>query len=152
MQGRETTVIPETIIDSIMLELKKERITDMRRIKPLMMRGILKRLGASRYYEHITTIIRMINGLPPIRISPELEDKIKCMFKEVQPAYSRVCPSSRTNFLQYNFCIGRILMLLGEPELAGYFPLLKSREKQAQQDAIWRSICAELGWKYMPSL
>lgn len=152
IQGRETTVIPESIVDSIMLELKKERMTDMRRITPRMMRGILKRLGASRYYEHITTIIRMINGLPPIRISPELEEKIKCMFKEVQPAYSRVCPSTRTNFLQYNFCIGRILLLLDEPELASHFPPLKSREKQAQQDAIWRSICAELKWKYMPSL
>ena len=152
IQGRETTVIPEALVDSIMLELKKERVTDMRNLNNRMIRGILKRLGASRYYEHITTIIRTINGLPPVRISPELEEKIKNMFREIQPAYNRVCPSNRTNFLQYNFCIARILLLLGEPELASYFPPLKSREKQCTQDAIWKSVCKELGWKYMPSL
>ena len=152
VQGRETTVIPENLIDSIMLELKKERVTDMRNITPKMMRGILKRLGSSKYYEHITTIIRLINGQPPLRISPELEDKIKAMFKEVQPAFSRVCPATRSNFLQYNYVISRILLLLNEPELASYFPPLKSREKQAMAESTWKAICADLGWPFMPSI
>ena len=152
VQGRETTAIPESLIDSIMLELKKERVTDMRNITPKMMRGILKRLGSSKYYEHITTITRLINGQPPLRISPELEDKVKAMFKEVQPAFSRVCPATRSNFLQYNYVISRILLLLSEPELASYFPPLKSREKQAMAESTWKSICADLGWPFMPSI
>ena len=152
IQGRESTVIPENLVDSIMLELKKERVTDMRNITPKMMRGILKRLGSSKYYEHITTIIRTINGLPPLRISPELEDKIKSMFKEVQPAFSRVCPATRSNFLQYNYVISRILLLLGEPELASYFPPLKSREKQAMAESTWKAICHDLSWPFMPSI
>lgn len=152
IQGRESTVIPETLVDAIMLELKKERVTDMRNITPKMMRGILKRLGSSKYYEHITTIIRTINGLPPLRISPELEDKIKSMFKEVQPAFSRVCPATRSNFLQYNYVISRILLLLGEPELASYFPPLKSREKQAMAESTWKAICRDLDWPFMPSI
>jgi len=152
VQGRETTVIPEALIDSVMLELKKERVSDMRNITPKMMRGILKRLGSSKYYEHITTIIRIINGQPPLRISPELEDKIKAMFKEVQPAFSRVCPTTRSNFLQYNYVISRILLLLNEPELASYFPPLKSREKQAMAESTWKAICADLGWPFMPSI
>ena len=152
VQGRESTIIPEALVDSIMMELKKERVTDMRNITPKMMRGILKRLGSSKYYEHITTIIRTINGLPPLRISPELEDKIKAMFKEVQPAFSRVCPATRSNFLQYNYVISRILLLLGEPELAAFFPPLKSREKQALAESTWKAICADLEWPFMPSI
>ena len=152
VQGRESTVIPEALVDSIMMELKKERVTDMRNITPKMMRGILKRLGSSKYYEHITTIIRTINGLPPLRISPELEDKIKAMFREVQPAFSRVCPASRSNFLQYNYVISRILLLLGEPELASFFPPLKSREKQAMAESTWKAVCTDLEWPFMPSI
>ena len=33
-----------------------------------------------------------------------------------------------------------------------YFPLLKSREKLQQQDRIWKMMCKELKWQYIPSI
>ena len=33
-----------------------------------------------------------------------------------------------------------------------YFPLLKSREKLQQQDFIWKKICNDLEWEYIPSI
>ncbi len=36
--------------------------------------------------------------------------------------------------------------------LLEYFPLLKSREKLQQQDVIWKKICQELKWQYIPSI
>ena len=42
--------------------------------------------------------------------------------------------------------------LLELDHLLEYFPLLKSREKLQQQDVIWKKICQELEWQYIPSL
>jgi hypothetical protein len=32
-----------------------------------------------------------------------------------------------------------------------YFPLLKSKEKLIEQDDIWKKICNELQWEFVPS-
>lgn len=47
----------------------------------------------------------------------------------------------------YKFC-----ELLGEDEYLQYFPLLKSNEKLYAQDQIWRKICRDLRWEYIPSV
>ena len=33
-----------------------------------------------------------------------------------------------------------------------YFPLLKSKEKLYQQDVIWKKICKDLQWEYIPTI
>lgn len=47
----------------------------------------------------------------------------------------------------YKFC-----ELLGEDEYLQYFPLLKSNEKLFAQDQIWRKICKDLRWEFIPSV
>lgn len=42
--------------------------------------------------------------------------------------------------------------LLGEDALLRYFPLLKSSEKLYAQDQIWKKICKELRWEFIPSV
>jgi hypothetical protein len=36
--------------------------------------------------------------------------------------------------------------------LLPYFPLLKSSEKLYAQDQIWKNICRELQWQFIPSV
>lgn len=42
--------------------------------------------------------------------------------------------------------------LLGKDDLLKYFPLLKSKQKLHEQDKIWKDICADLRWQFIPSV
>jgi hypothetical protein len=42
--------------------------------------------------------------------------------------------------------------LLGEDQYLPHFPLLKSAQKLYEQDKIWRCICGELRWEFIPSV
>jgi len=152
VQGKESTDIPDEVFEQILQEIRKEKITDTKKISYSKMREILKKLKINRYYEHINYIINRINGVPTPHFSPELEDKLCNMFKEIQGPFLRHCPSSRKNFLSYSFCLNKMVQLLGLDEYLPFFSLLKSREKLYIQDQIWKKICADLGWPAYPSL
>ena len=135
-----------------MNEIKKEKIRNLKRIDSEKMRGILKKIDRTKYYEHIFHIINKINGVPPPKLSKELEEKLRIMFKKTQDPFAKICPDDRTNFLSYSYVIRKFLELLNQPKYIEYFPLLKSREKLYQQDMMWKAICKQLNWKFIPSI
>lgn len=55
-QAKETTQIPEEVIDAIKARIKKERIHDISTINYNKMRDILRKLGLNKYFEHIQYI------------------------------------------------------------------------------------------------
>ena len=116
------------------------------------MRNILKKINKTKYYDHVFHIINKINGVPPPKLSKELEDKMIQMFKKTQEPFSKICPDNRTNFLSYSYVIRKLLEILNEKEYIKYFRLLKSREKLYQQDVMWKAICNYLGWQFNPSI
>ena len=59
---------------------------------------------------------------------------------------------NRKNFLSYSYVLYKFCELLGEDEYLQYFPLLKSKEKLYQQDVIWKKICSDLQWEYIPTI
>ena len=152
VQGKESTDIPEEVFEKILQEIKKEKIHDTNKLTYIKMREILKKLKINRYYEHINYIINRINGVPTPNFSPELEDKLCNMFKEIQAPFLRHCPQSRKNFLSYSFCLHKLVQILGLHDYLKYFTLLRSREKLYIQDQIWKKICEDLGWPMYPSL
>jgi hypothetical protein len=152
IQGKESTDIPEDIFERILGEIKKENISDPRRITHTKMREILKKLRLNKYYEHINYIINRINGQPTPHFPPEVEEKLRTMFKQIQPAFLKHCPKDRKNFLSYSYVLYKFFQLLGMDEYLRYFPLLKSREKIFAQEVIWRAICKELHWEFIPSV
>jgi len=152
VQGKETTDIPNEIFEKILNEIKKEKITDTKNITYSKMREILKRLRINKYYEHINYIINRINGIPTPQFSPELEDKLCNMFKDIQSPFLKHCPKGRKNFLSYSYVLYKFFQILGLNEYLKFFPLLKSREKLYAQDQIWKKICIELNYPIIPSL
>ena len=74
------------------------------------------------------------------------------MFKQTQEPFAKICPDNRTNFLSYSYVIRKLLELLNETQYINYFPLLKSREKLYQQDVMWKAICKDLKWDFIPSI
>ena len=81
-QARETTEIPEDIYNSILGELRKMKITKKERITIKRVKGILKKLKLSEYYEHTVYIVSRLTGRPPPSLSRDTEEKIKYMFKD----------------------------------------------------------------------
>ena len=71
-QAKETTDIPEDVYNEILMEIKKERITNMAMITPDKMRQLLKKIHKNDYYEHVPYIINQLNGLPAPVIAPEI--------------------------------------------------------------------------------
>ena len=152
VQGKESTDIPDEIFESILNEIKKEKITDTTKITYTKMREILKRLRINKYYEHINYILNRINGIPTPQFSSELEDKLCLMFRDIQGPFLKHCPKDRKNFLSYSYVLYKFFQILGLNEYLKYFPLLKSREKLYLQDQIWKNICEELNYPIIPSL
>ena len=152
VQGKETTEIPDDVYDSILLEVKKQKLTNMAELTQRRVKDILRKLRINKYYEHIPHIINRLNGMPSPHFPPELEDRLRHMFCQIQGPFLRFSPSQRKNFLSYSFCLHKMMQLLEKDQYLSSFPLLKSREKLQQQDQIWRKICEELGWDFIPSL
>ena len=151
-QAKESTDIPKEIYDIILLELKKERIYDISKLTQPKLREILKKLKKNKYYEHIPHIINKLNGIPPPIMTFKLEEELRRMFKEIQVPFHKHCPKNRKNFLSYSYVLHKFVQLLELDEFTSCFVLLKSREKLHQQDQIWRKICAELKWQFIPSI
>lgn len=151
-QAKETTVIPKNVYKSVLDELNKNINIDKKNITHKEVRQILKNLKLNKYYEHIPNIINTITGKNAPIISSEYEELLRTMFKEIQEPFFKHCPDTRKNFLSYSYVLYKFCELLELDYLLQYFPLLKSREKLQQQDVIWKCICQELQWEFIPSI
>uniref|UniRef100_A0A6C0E3P8 Viral late gene transcription factor 3 zinc ribbon domain-containing protein n=1 Tax=viral metagenome TaxID=1070528 RepID=A0A6C0E3P8_9ZZZZ len=149
-QGKETTQIPPEVIGNIKHQIKKERIK-ITQITNAKTKEILKKLGYNKYYEHIPFIKDKLGIKPPV-MSPELEDKLFNLFMELQSPYSKFCPDDRVNFLNYYYTAYKLCELLKENQYLEHFPMLKDREKRIEQDNIWKKICGELDWEFIPTI
>jgi len=149
-QGKETTQIPPDVIENIKLQIKKERI-EISEISNIKTKEILKKLGYNKYYEHIPFIKDKLGIKPPI-MSSELEETLCNLFIELQSPYSKFCPDDRVNFLNYYYTAYKLCELLGETQYLEHFPMLKDKEKRVEQDNIWKKICAELNWEFIPTI
>jgi len=149
-QGKETTQIPEDVIENIKLQIKKERIS-IDQITNTKTKEILKKLGYNKYYEHIPFIKDKLGINPPI-MTQELEETLCNLFVELQAPYSKFCPDDRVNFLNYYYTAYKLCELLGEDQYLEHFPMLKDPEKRMEQDVIWKKICAELNWEFIPTI
>jgi len=132
-------------------ELNKLRIKDFSMLTRNKMRPILKKLRFNKYYEHTPHIINKLNGLPPPAIDRETESELRKMFMMIQIPFKKHCPKKRKNFLSYSYVLHKCCQLLGL-DVYRAFPLLKSRAKLQEHDAIWRGICRDLGWRYSRSI
>jgi hypothetical protein len=150
-QAKESTDISPKIFNTIILEIKRQRIIDPTKLTKKRMRFILKKLELNQYFEHIPFIINRLTGLPPPTITRELEEKLKSMFKEIQEPFKLFRSKKRKNFLNYNYVFHKFFELLEMDHFLQHFPLLKSPSKLREQDELWEKICKYLRWEFIPS-
>ena len=149
-QGKETTQIPDDVIEQIQQQIKKERI-GLEQLTHQKTKEILKKLGFNKYYEHIAFIKNKLGIKPPV-FSPELEDTLCNLFMEIQAPYAKTCPDYRVNFLNYYYVLFKFCELLEEGNYLHDIPLLKDREKLIEQDETWKKMCVELDWEFIPTV
>jgi len=148
-QAKENTEIPQEIYDNILVQLKKERITDMSTLTPKKLREILRKLKCAKYYEHIPHIMNRLNGQNAPHISRENEEKLRHMFREIQPSFVKHKQKGRRNFLSYSYVLYKFCELLEMDEFLNCFLLLKNRDKLYAQDKTWQKICQDMNWQYI---
>ena len=146
-QAKETTCIPDNVLESIKQQIKKERI-EISQFTDKKAKEIMKKLGFNKYYEHIPFIKDKLGIKPPV-MTPDLEDRLCNLFMEIQGPYAKFCPDDRVNFLNYYYTVYKLCELLGRREFLPFFPMLKDREKRIEQDQIWKKICIELDWEFI---
>ena len=151
-QAKESTLIPDDIMNEVIMEVKKRRIINIAELCEKDIREILKKLNRSKYYEHAAHILSRLNGNPPPTITPAIEEKIRTMFQEIQAPFLLYCPDERTNFLSYSYILFKFFELLELDEYKVYFPLLKSRDRLIAHDQIWKKICDYLRWEFIQSV
>lgn len=150
-QGKENTDICDDVYFNIKNEIKKNINMDVKDITYNQVKEILKKLDYNKYYENIPYLINIISGKKTPRLTRGEEEILRSLFKEIQIPFMNNCPSTRKNFLSYSYVLHKFCQLLEYDNLLSYFPLLKSREKLQQQDEIWKNICKDLKWEYIPS-
>jgi hypothetical protein len=151
-QAKESTIIPDEVMHEVVCEIKKRRIQNIAELTEKDMREILKKLNRSKFYEHATHILSRLNGNPPPTITPEIEEKVRAMFQEIQAPFLMYCPDDRTNFLSYSYILYKFFELLELDDYKVYFPLLKSRDRLIAHDEIWKKICDYLKWEFIQSV
>jgi len=150
-QAKETTQIPSEVIDNIRARIKKERITDMKEINYDKMRDILRKLNYNKYFEHIQYINSLFGVKPPI-MNEELHETLCVLFIEIQKPWAVHCPPNRTNFFNYTYTLYQLCVLLDQTQYLPYIPMMKDREKQLEQDMIWKKVSEDLDWEYFPTV
>ena len=138
------------MLATIKQQIKKERIT-AKHLTNKRAKELLKKLGYNKYYEHIPFIKDKLGIKPPV-MTPRLEERLCNLFMEIQGPYARFCPADRVNFLNYYYTVYKLCELLDQSQFLPYFPMLKDREKRIEQDEIWKKICSELRWEFIPTV
>lgn len=151
LQAKQSTNIPDEVLNAVKAEFKKARFTSVSDITAPKVRAFLKKLGYTKYYEH-TSYIAKLMGVEPPQIDEGLENKLKQMFLAIQGPFANHCPPERSNFVSYSYVLHKLCQLLDRDDLSKHFPLLKSRQKLQAHDALWKLICKDLRWEFIKSV
>jgi hypothetical protein len=158
-EDKENKEIPRNVLDQVIMEAKKERITNLDLLTEDKVRNYLRKLNLNTYFDNTIGIINRINGRKSFRLTSEVEQQIRTMFMQIQDPFEKHKPPKRKNFLSYSYVLHKFFQILGLHEFAKYFPLLKSADKLRQQDEIFKKIVRDMAltdqsvkWVFYPSI
>lgn len=147
VQAREVHRVPDDILESVMKDLyERQNIRSLTDITQKRVRDTLRKLRLRKAYDHVAQVTSRISGARPLRISPATEEQLRNMFLQMQSAFQRHAPKTRTNFLSYPYVLYRCFQVLNLTHMLDGISLLKSRTKLEANDAIFRKMCIDLGW------
>lgn len=160
LQGKESSKVPKDVINAVIREITREKMQNrVDELSETDIKRYLKKysnLGYDRYYDHATQILFRITDIPPIQMTPDMEQTLKLMFMEIQEPFDLYKGDSRRNFSSYSYIIYKFCQLLEYNEFLPKLKLHKDKTKLHEHDRIWKKICSHLGgeaagWKFIRS-
>lgn len=97
--------------------------------------------------DHLSNCLKKRSKIPTY-----IKNLIEYKFNELSFPMQKIYKNNRKNFLNYPYVIRKILELLNQKKYMDYFPLLKSNKRIRQHDKLWRKLCIEMKWKFIPTL
>ncbi|AJF98184.1 vltf3-like transcription factor [Pandoravirus inopinatum] len=153
-QGKGSKKVTKHVLDSVMEWHAAQGITSIDDITTLTVRQALKAKAFKDHYDFEMYIWCCITGKPAPTLGPTKENYCRQMFMRIQAPYAkwkaRIDPT-RINFLSYGYVLYKFFQLLKWTEYLPYFSLLKGRDKLEKQEAIWKGICRDVKWPFIPA-
>lgn len=151
IQAKESTDIPEKIINDIKKCLKRDCIKKVSHITCPMIRQYLRQTNNSDYNEHITLIRKIISGINPPQLSEEELQLINIYFNRVIKIFNEIKPLNKINCPYHPYFIYKILeqILNKKKDRRKKRKILscihlQSRETLIENDIIWKKICKKV--------
>ena len=157
IQGKESVKVSEEVINTIIREIVHEKMENsLEKLIEADIKRYLKKHRKLRYYNHATQILYRITNIPPLQMTPIMEEKLKIMFLQIQEPFEIFKGKNRSNFFSYSYIIYKFCQLLEYNEFLPKLKLYKDRLKLYEHDKIWKKICEHLGgesadWKFINS-
>ena len=157
IQGKESVKVSEEVINTIIREIVHERMENsLEKLTEADIKRYLKKHRKLRYYNHATQILYRITKIPPLQMTPIMEEKMKMRFLQIQEPFEIFKGKNRSNFFSYSYIIYKFCQILGYNEFLPKLKLYKDRLKLYEHDKIWKKICEHLGgenagWKFIMS-
>lgn len=156
IQARETNTITEKQLSKIEACIKRDGISNKKRITIEQFRRYLKDSGLTELNEHVALIKRLVTGVVPPQLTYSETQDITNSFSKAVKAYNLIRPSNKSNMLFYPFLLWKLI----EMHVRGYskrksllsFIHLQGTQTLIQNDQIWMRICnVTPGFSYRPT-
>lgn len=150
-QGKETIRIPEKVANDVKKQLSIER-ANLDEVDAFRVKRTLKKLGYTKWYDHMHHITRIVTNRPPHQFSRFEEELILSIFEHLVEPYELYRAPNQENFVYYYYALHKICQLLQYPKsVLRNFPLLQNLTKHRQKEAIWEKMMNYRGWPYYKS-
>jgi hypothetical protein len=149
-EARQNTTIPEQLYVGFKNWAEKHSL-EIKDVTKTHIYMYLKEYGYSSHYEDATLIYCNITGKQPPNISKYIPD-IMDDFDKYEPVYQKLKGAERTNSLNVQYKLFKLLEKRGYKCNHEDFYILKTSDKIKEHDDMHREICKALKWKYKPTL
>ena len=137
--------IPTDLFAEVVVELQRSRPCTKTKI-----RLSLRKRGGQKYIEkwlHVYFAVEK-DRCPPGLTSENVE-RLHQLFAVFEDSWNKNKPGTRHSIINYNYLLCRGLQQLGLRQYCKYFPQLKSHQKYASIDAVWRKMCHTMSIAYL---
>lgn len=159
IQARETTEIPETVIEAVRKCISRDKVKNKHHINCTQIRKYLRQSHNSKYNEHVPLIRKLITGISPPQLTDYEMQLIHIYFDKVIHIFDEIKPPKKTNCPYHPYFIYKIIEQLINDKTDRIRKLkilscihLQSRETLICNDSIWSPICDRINeFTYIPT-
>ena len=153
LEGAERTEIPERVIHSILYKCRMVKINPVEKpglVTYTFVRITLRENGYAEFFENISQIISIVTRRQPVMFQDHQKERLQMIFNEIQNPFDKH-KGKRKNFLSYSYVLYKSCELCEFFEFLPYLPLFKASKNLHSADIIWRKICDDLGYQFIPT-